>query len=95
MSVTYSTNWMGPINADWIKEHGDHWAAGRIDIYGVEGEHYPLEYRLPPMHIEDWLAFSEWLRSYTSKELRSFDGLVAEFEWATGKTIRWWKEGEQ
>ena len=34
MSIRYSTNYMGPINMDWIKEHGSDWAGGRIDLYG-------------------------------------------------------------
>lgn len=31
-SITYSTNWMGPINKKWVDEHGSNWAGGRIDI---------------------------------------------------------------
>lgn len=30
--ISYSVNWMGPINKQWVEEHGNHWAGGRIDI---------------------------------------------------------------
>jgi hypothetical protein len=89
--ITYRTNWMGPINSDWIKEHGDYWAAGRIDIYGVPDEPYPIEYSLPPMHGEDWAGFSEWLDDFTTERLFSFDELIAQYEQEVGTVIRWWK----
>ena len=38
--VTYSTNWMGPINQKWVEEHGDCWSAGRIDIRDSSKEGY-------------------------------------------------------
>ena len=90
--ITYSTNWMGPINTQWIEEHGDCWAAGRIDIYGVPGEDYPIEYGLPPMHVRDWEDFSEWLDDLETEELLSFDELVAQFVQTVGKKIQWLKE---
>ena len=90
--ITYSTNWMGPINTQWIAEHGDCWAAGRIDIYGVPGEHYPIEYGLPLMHVRDWADFSEWLDDVETEELLSFDDLIAQYEHDRGTTIRWLKE---
>jgi len=92
MAIQYSTNWMGPINSDWIAKHGEHWAAGRIDIYDVPGEHYPLEYSLPPMHVEDWNALSDWLDTLETKELLSFEELILGFQWATKTEIRWCKE---
>ena len=54
--ITYSTNWMGPINTEWIAKYGDCWAAGRIDVYKDEG--YPAEIALSPMHDRDWERFS-------------------------------------
>jgi len=90
--ITYSTNWMGPINAKWIEEHGDCWAAGRIDIYGVPDEPYPIEYSLPPMHNEDWNDLSDWLYNLETEELLSFDALIALFELEVGNKIQWWKE---
>jgi hypothetical protein len=90
--ITYSTNWMGPINSQWIEEHGKHWAAGRIDIYGVPGEHHPIEYSLHVMDVQDWNSFSEWLDELETETLLSFDELVAQFEQAVGKKIQWLKE---
>ena len=87
--ITYSTNWMGPINAKWVEEHGDCWAAGRIDIYGVPGEHYPIEYSLPVMHVRDWAEFSEWLDDVETEELLSFDELISRFERTVSKKIQW------
>jgi len=89
--VNYSTNWMGPINQQWIEEHGDCWSAGRIDIYGVPGEDYPIEYGLPIMHTEDWNALSDFLWDLTTPEKLSYDELVYMFEYEYGKKIRWWK----
>jgi hypothetical protein len=89
--ITYSTNWMGPINTQWIEEHGDCWAAGRIDIYGLPDEPYPIEYSLPVMNIIDWEDFSEWLDDLETEELLSFDELIAQFEQTVGKKIQWWK----
>jgi len=42
--ISYSTNWMGPINRDWIAKNGDCWAAGRIDVLG--GRRIPTRDRL-------------------------------------------------
>jgi len=90
--ITYSTNCMGPINSDWIEEHGNYWAGGRIDIYGVPDELYPIEYGLPVMHIIDWGDLSEWLDDLETEELLSFDELISQFEQTVGKKIQWWKE---
>jgi len=119
--ISYSTNWMGPINMQWFQERGlteeveqtvdsemvakirdldigdaytvteitTYYSAGRIDIYGVPGEHYPLEYSLPPMHGEDWNDFSDWLESFQTHELWEFDDIIAKYEDASGRKIRW------
>lgn len=92
MAIHYSSNWCGPINSDWIAKHGDHWAAGRIDIYGVPGEHYPIEYGLPPMHVEDWNAFSDWLDTLETDELMSYGDIIEYFQLWYGKSIRWCKD---
>ena len=83
---------MGPLNETWITEHGEHWAAGRIDIYGVPGEHYPLEYSLPPMHVEDWNALSDFLDRLEGVQVMSFKSLIMLFEAEYGQKIRWYKE---
>jgi len=87
--ITYSTNWMGPINSDWIKENGDHWAGGRIDIYGVPGEHYPIEYGLRPMHVDDWNALGDYLNTLETDFLWSYEQLIEYFQYQYGKEIRW------
>ena len=89
--ITYSTNWMGPVNQKWIEEHGDCWSGGRLDIYGVPGEDYPLEYSLSPMHKEDWEAFTYWLEEMQTEELWSLEKLVEHFQYWHGKKIRWAK----
>ena len=81
---------MGPINSQWIKEHGQGWSAGRIDIYGVPGEIYPMEYGLSPMRTEDWNEFSEWLDTLETEELLSLEQIIERY----GKEIRWWKDDE-
>ena len=88
--ITYSTNWMGPINAKWIKDHGEHWSAGRIDIYGTD-DAYPEEMGLPTMHAEDWNRFSGWLDKFQTDEIWWLDRLVAEYQ-KTNPPIRWHKE---
>ena len=84
---------MGPINQKWIEEHGDCWSAGRIDIYGVPGEVYPLEYGLPPMHKEDWGMLSDWLDNLETHELWTLEELLETFEKKFLKRkIRWASE---
>lgn len=90
--VSYSTNWMGPIRQAWCNEHGDYWSGGRIDIYGVPGEHYPIEYGLPIMHSEDWNALSYWLDEMQTEELWTYEKLIEHFQYWYKKEIRWWKD---
>ena len=90
--ISYSTNWMGPINQKWIEENGDCWSGGRIDIYGVPGEHYPIEYGLPIMHTEDWNDFGGWLDDFETHELWHFDDIIAQYEQESNRKIRWWKD---
>ena len=120
--ISYSTNWMGPINMQWFEERGltekvtqvvtedsvlvelgrknvgdvleynevtTYYSAGRIDIYGVPGEHYPLEYGLAPMHGEDWNALSDWLHTVETNTQWSYEDLIANFERFYGTKIRW------
>ena len=83
---------MGPINKAWCDEHGDYWSGGRIDIYGVPGEHYPIEYGLPIMHTEDWYDFSGWLDDFETPELWKFDDIITQYEQECNRKIRWWKD---
>ena len=99
--ITYSTNWMGPINLKWYRERGlleegsveptTYYSAGRIDIRGVPDEPWGLEYGIGPMHGEDWNRFSDWLDTVESEELIPYDTLIKSFEEYYGKKIRWMK----
>ena len=106
MSVTYSTNRMGPISLSWYRERGllkegsveptTYYGAGRIDIRGLDPEKYWSgwhEYSLPPMHIEDWNALSEWLVGLETTELWDYEMLISIFEGEAlnGRKIRWMK----
>src|SRR6056300_392372 len=75
-----------------VEEITTHYAGGRIDIYGVPGEHYPLEYGLPVMHGEDWNALSEFLDSIETTRLLEYEELIEMFEDNYGKKIRWANE---
>ena len=67
----------------------EYWAGGRIDIYGVPDENYPLEYALPIMDGTSWNLFSDWLDEYETIELKTFDQLMSAFEADTDHVIRW------
>lgn len=102
--ITYSTNWMGPINLKWYRERGlleangvtpkIQYSAGRIDIRddskpGYEGWN---EYGVEPMHGEDWNALSDYLWDLTTEELLPYNTLIEQFEEHYGKKIRWAEE---
>jgi len=99
--ITYSTNWMGPVNLHWYEERGlleadgvtptIQYSAGRIDIRddskpGYDGWH---EYGVAPMHGEDWNALSDYLWDLTTEELVPYNTLIEQFETHYGKRIRW------
>ena len=99
--ITYSTNWMGPINLHWYKERGlleadsitptIQYSAGRIDIrddskYGYDGWD---EYGVAPMHAEDWNALSDFLDRLTGEKVMPYEALIMLFEAEYGKKIRW------
>ena len=99
--ISYSTNWMGPINLHWYEERGlleedgvtptIRYSAGRIDIrddskFGYDGWN---EYSVAPMHGEDWNDFGDWLESFQTHELWEFDDIIQLYESATGRKIRW------
>ena len=95
--ISYNTNWMGPINMQWFEERGlvednkitTYYSAGRIDIRGVPDEPWGLEYGLAPMHGEDWNDFGDWLESFQTHELWEFEKLIACYENASNRKIRW------
>lgn len=81
---------MGPVNYDWTQKNGSHWAAGRIDVYET-GSDYFEEIGLPMMHLKDWVRLSDWLDQLETKELLTFEELVAKYE-ETNPSIRWWND---
>ena len=90
--VSYSTNWMGPVNMEWIKKYGDNWATGRIDIRGT-GEPYGDEMHLPPMDYKDWSRFSEWLDDFYTDYMWTLSAIVKEYE-KTNPPITWLNKEE-
>lgn len=95
MAITYSTNWMGPINFKWIEKHGDCWSIGRIDIRDSSKCGYDgwMDYGLAPMHKEDWGELTQWLAHQTTPEVWTFEELIETFEKKRlGRKIRWWRD---
>jgi len=98
--ISYSTNWMGPVNADWYRDRGlldlneqvtVHCAAGRIDIYGLDEREYyngMHEYSVHPMKRESWDRLADWLDEFETQELWSYGQIIAEFESQCGD-IEW------
>ena len=87
--IHYSTNWMGPINMTWIKENGEGWSAGRIDVFGDGIE---TEMALPLMKTEDWHRFTPWLDKFSTVErVWTLYEIVEEYE-TTNPKITWWKK---
>ena len=81
---------MGPVNYDWVKEHGEGWCIGRIDVYGTDSD-YPEELHLPMMRAQDWGRFTEWLHTVETDFMWTLDQLVGQYE-KTNPRITWWKE---
>ena len=87
MRVSYSTNWMGPVNKAWIEKNGKQWAGGRIDVHGDVPEHTELGLRI--MRIEDWWHFTRWLDHFVTPEIWTTEQLVQAYEFHNPK-IRWY-----
>lgn len=83
---------MGPLNLSWVKENGDCWAMGRIDIRGVKGEPFGLEYGIPPMHVADWNQFSDYLDTLHTEELLTFEQLIEGYEELYERNTIWCSE---
>ncbi len=102
MSVTYSTNFMGPISIDWYRERGlvkdeeitTNYCGGRVDIRDDTKQSYDGwdEYSLAPMHEEDWNALSSYLDELQTQRQLEYDELIFLFEEWHGKKIRWWND---
>lgn len=100
--ITYSTNWMGPIDLGWYEANGvDYekvkYSGGRIDIYGLDPDEYwggRSEHSLPLMRTEDWNDFSDWLDDFETEELWELEDILKEYLQETGHVIRWWKDDQ-
>ncbi len=94
MTVSYSTNWMGPINSEWIARHGTGWSSGRIDCRGTGLDPmYGDEIGLRPMRTADWRRLGDWLDGFTSPAMLSLEELVTEYEKTNPKIV--WIEYEE
>lgn len=99
MTVTYSTNMMGPWHTQWYVERGlteydeitTYYAGGRIDIRDDTKQGYDGwdEYSVAPMHVEDWNKFGDWLWNMQTEELWSYDKLIEHFQYYNKAEIRW------
>lgn len=85
---TYSTNWMGPVNPTFLKEHGHDWAGGRIDCYYDGDDQNQLDYcygnsteiGVPIISKESWIILTRFLDSYETVELSSFEEISFEIK---------------
>ena len=87
MRVSYSLNWMGPLNKAWIEKNGKHWAGGRIDVSGDVPEY--TELGIDMMRGEDWRRFTYWLDDFVTPEIWTTEQLVQAYEFNNPK-IRWY-----
>lgn len=67
------------------------YSAGRLDIRDSTKDGYDgwLEYGISPMLSEDWNKFDYWLCGFQTQDLWTLKQIIAEFETAVGKQIRW------
>ena len=86
MPIRYSTNWMGPMNMDWIEKNGSDWAGGRIDMHGGDWS-YPEEIGLPMMKQEDFNKFSNWLDTIETDDVWTLQQLVKQYEKTNSKIV--------
>ena len=77
------------------KDFAESYSCGRIDIYGLDESEYwggKSEYSVPVMKTESWNLLSDYLDSYESSELVSYEDLIEDFELRTKHKIEWWKK---
>ena len=87
--ISYSTNFMGPINLQWYRDRGIlfvdkctpavMYAGGRIDVYGVSEDDYydgRTAISLPVMTASSFNAFSAFLKELKTHKLLSYEQLV-------------------
>ena len=83
-----------PIGTSYeVEEVTTSYACGRIDVYGLDEKEYycgKSEIAVPPMHIDDWYYFSDWLDEFSTDTPWTLVELVEEYEQENPK-IRWEK----
>ena len=83
-----------PIGTSYeVEEVTKSYACGRIDVYGLDEKEYyggMSEIAVPPMHIDDWYDFSDWLDEFSTDTPCTLVELVEEYEQENSK-IRWEK----
>jgi hypothetical protein len=74
------------------EEITEHYAAGRIDFWNnlKPDSIYPDEMGVPPMRLEDWRSFGDWLFTFETDFPWTLEQLVEMYERDNPK-IRWWK----
>ena len=77
--IHYSLIWMGPINAAWIKKHGDNWATGRIEVWSGDFDWADETYGIT-IDIKDWNTLDDFLRKLKTDKVLTKDELCAMFE---------------
>lgn len=93
MSINYWLNCMGPLNEQWIKDNGDCWLMGRIDIWGAPLGSNEVEYPIPAMHYNDWISLSDWLNKLRTNHILSLKDLINNYE-KENSEIQWLKRPE-
>lgn len=80
---------MGPINGEWIRENGEQWAGGRIDIRGGDLDVYGDEMPVPVMHGEDWVELDKFCQGLKTNGVLAPGAFWSRFETFLGREIRW------
>lgn len=75
-----------------LKLYEEMWCGGRIDCYCSDVtdknyDKYGVELELPIMKEDSYIKFTEWLDSFTSKELLEFEIIKDTYEKETGKVL--------
>ena len=84
--ITYSLIWMGPINANWIKQHGNNWAMGRIEVRSGQLDWSDQEYGIC-VDSKDWETLDDFLSRLKTETMLTKDQLCAMFESKTGNKL--------
>lgn len=75
------------------KEYKDFYSGGTIDISGVPGEPYGVEYSVPIMHRDSWMLLGSWLKHWTTTYLPEREEILSKFETQSRHKINWFKGG--